>query len=135
MRDIKSTLLHQWFNEVWNQNQEDSIDKLMTTESHAHGIIAPGQPKGPAGFKLFYHGFKDQFDNIHINVKDVISQDDMECAHTEVTATHKETGKNVKFSGLCMARIEGGKIAEAWNHYDFLDMYQQLGQVLTPLAK
>jgi predicted ester cyclase len=135
MRDIKSTLLHQWFNEVWNQNQEDSIDKLMTTESNAHGIIAPDQPKGPDGFKLFYRGFKDQFENIHITVKDVICQDDMECAHTEVTATHRETGKNVKFSGLCLARIEGGKIAEAWNHYDFLDMYQQLGQVLTPLVK
>ena len=34
-----------------------------------------------------------------------------------------------------MVRVEGGKIAEAWNHYDFLDMYQQLGQVLTPLAE
>ena len=33
MRDTKSTLLNRWFEEVWNQNLEDSIDKLMTTES------------------------------------------------------------------------------------------------------
>ena len=135
MRDTKSTLLNRWFEEVWNQNLEDSIDKLMTTESNAHGILSPDQPKGPSGFKIFYRGFKEQFDNIRITIKDVISQDDMECALTDVTARHRETGKNVKFSGLCMVRVEGGKIAEAWNHYDFLDMHQQLGQVLTPLAE
>ncbi len=135
MRDTKSTLLNRWFEEVWNQNQEDSIDKLMTTNSHAHGILPPDQPNGAPGFKIFFRGFKEQFDNIRITIKDVIAQDDMECALTDVTAKHRETGKNVKFSGLCMVRVEGGKIAEAWNHYDFLDMHKQLGQVLTPLAE
>jgi predicted ester cyclase len=133
MRDPRLTLLHRWFEEVWNQDREDSIDQLMTNDSYAHGIVAPHQPKGAPGFKVFYQGFKDQFENIHIDVKDVISQDDMECAFTEVTATHKKTGKNVKFSGQCMVRVEDGKIAEAWNHYDFLDMNQQLGQVLMPV--
>ncbi|WP_162944878.1 ester cyclase [Flavisolibacter nicotianae] len=133
MRNTKSTLLYRWFEEVWNQNREDSIDQLMTTDSHAHGIIAPGQPKGAAGFKTFYRDFKKQFDAIHIAVKDVVAQDDMECGLTEVTARHRETGKAVKFSGLCMVRVENGKIAEAWNHYDFLGMHQQLGQVLTPM--
>ncbi len=135
MRNTKSTLLNRWFEEVWNQNQEDSIDKLMTTGSKAHGILPPDQPNGAPGFKIFFRGFKEQFDNIQITIKDVISQDDMECALTDVTAKHRETGKNVKFSGLCMVRVEGGKIAEAWNHYDFLDMHKQLGQVLTPLAE
>ena len=107
----------------------------MTTDSHAHGILSADQPKGAAGFKIFYQGFKAQFDNIRITVKDVISQDDMECALTDVTAKHRETGKNVKFSGQCLVRVEGGKIAEAWNHYDFLDMHQQLGQVLTPMVE
>ena len=101
MRDKKSTLLHQWFEEVWNQNRENSIDKLMGTEAYAHGIVAADQPKGPSGFKLFYRGFKEQFENIHIDVIDVVSQDDMECALTDVTAIHSATGKNVQFSGTC----------------------------------
>lgn len=135
MRDTKSTLLNRWFEEVWNQGQEDSIEKLMTTEANAYGILPADQPNGTAGFKIFYRGFKEQFDNIQITVKDVVSQDDMECALTDVTAIHRETGKDVTFSGLCMVRVEDGKIAEAWNHYDFLGMYQQLGQVLTPGAE
>ena len=132
MRDKTTTVLHQWFEEVWNQSREDSIDRLIATDCNAHGIVGPDQPRGAEGFKIFYHGFRDQFDNIHIDVTDVVSQDNMECAYTDVTAVHRETGKDVKFSGICMARIENNQIAEAWNHYDFLDMYQQLGQTLTP---
>ena len=133
MRNKTSTLLNRWFEEVWNQGNEDSIDQLMTAEAHAHGILSDDQPQGVEGFKIFYKGFKEQFDNIQITIRDVVSQDDMECALTDVTATHRETGKDVTFSGLCMVRVQDGKIAEAWNQYDFLGMYQQLGQVLTTL--
>lgn len=135
MRDVKKTLCSRWFQEVWNQNKEQAIDELLTNDCYAHGINAEDGPKGIEGFKLFYNNFKSQFHDIQINVLDVISQDDMECAHADVTAIHTETGKPVKFSGLCLVRIENGKIAEAWNHFDFLNMYQQLGQVLTPLEK
>lgn len=135
MRDIKSTLLNRWFEEVWNQNREESIDQLMTPDSYAHGILSPEQPRGPEGFKFFYRGFRQQFENIHVTTKDVISQDDMECALTEVTALHRKTGKTVHFSGLCMVRIKDGRVAEAWNQYDFLGMLHQLGQDLTPFTE
>jgi predicted ester cyclase len=116
---------------IWNQAQEQAIDTILSHNCFAHGINSEDGPKGVEGFKVFYHNFKKQFQDIQINVLDVISQDDMECAHTEVTAIHSETGKPVNFSGLVLVRIENGKIAEAWNHYDFLNMYQQLGQVLS----
>ena len=135
MRDIKNTLCYHWFKEVWNEGQEQAIEKLLSHNCFAHGINEEDGPKGVEGFKAFYQNFKKQFQDIHINVLDVISQDDMECAHTEVTAIHSETGKPVKFSGLVLARIENGKIAEAWNHYDFLNMHQQLGQVLSTPEK
>ena len=105
MRDKTKTLLYKWFNEVWNQGQEDSIEQLMASESFAHGIQAQDQMQGPTGFKSFYHGFIDQFNDIHIDVKDVVSQDDMECALTDVTATHKESGKK-KSASLAYAWLE-----------------------------
>ena len=129
MRDLKSTLSYRWFQEVWNEGREDLIDELMTEESLTHGI-AEGQTKGAEGFKSFYRDFKSQFHNIRVVVQDALSQDNMECALTHVTAIHTETGTKVSFSGLCMSRFEEGKIAEGWNHYDFLSMHQQLGRVL-----
>jgi predicted ester cyclase len=129
MHDPKSTISYRWFQEVWNEGREDLIDDLMSQKSIVHGI-AEGQSKGAEGFKSFYRNFKDQFSDIRVEIQEALSQDNLECALTHVTATHKETGKKVSFSGLCMVRFEEGKIAEAWNHYDFLSMHQQLGRVL-----
>ncbi|WP_207512420.1 ester cyclase [Longitalea luteola] len=135
MRDVTRSVCFRWFQEVWNQNQEETIDELLDPDCYAHGINSEDGPKGIEGFKVFYHNFKGQFQEIKIDVLDVISQDDMECAHVEVSAIHAETGRRVNFSGLALVRIENGKIAEAWNHFDFLNMYQQLGQVLTSPEK
>ena len=131
MRNPQSTLLYKWFDEVWNNGDESAIDKLMAHDAKANGILTEEQPKGAEGFKLFFNDFRSQFHNIKIDIEDVVSQDDIETARTTVSAVHTASGKEVKFSGMCMAKIEGGKIAEAWNNYDFLNMYQQLGQQLT----
>ena len=132
MRDIQSTLLYKWFNEVWNQGDENAIDRMMSDNSTTHGILPPNQPNGAEAFKLFFNDFRKQFGDIRIEVEDVICQDDVETARTIVSAIHTESGKPVTFSGISMARLEGGKIAEAWNNYDFLNLYQQIGQKLSP---
>jgi predicted ester cyclase len=134
MRDITTTLCYKWFNEVWNESRESSIDLLMGDQAKAYGILTPDQPHGTAGFKAFYRGFKEIYDNIKIDIKDVIVQDDMESALTDVTAIHRETGTKVNFSGIVLVRVQNGKIAEAWNHYDFLSLYQQLGKIPEQLS-
>ena len=134
MREAKSTVLYKWFNDVWNKDDEKAIEKLMTPDSFAHGILPADSPnKGAEGFKIFFREFKNQFHDIKIDIEDVIAQDDMESARTIVDAVHTASGKKVRFSGICMVRVKDGKIAEAWNNYDFLNMHQQLGQNLTPL--
>lgn len=131
MRNVNSTLLYQWFDEVWNKSDATAIDRLMTGESKAQGIIPDDQPGGPEGFKVFYNDFRDRFSDVNVKVEDVVSEDDMESARTTVTAVHKESGKKVTFTGMCMVKVEDGKIASAWNNFDFLSMFEQLGQKLS----
>ncbi|GAB3337056.1 hypothetical protein GCM10027299_47740 [Larkinella ripae] len=135
MRQPQATVLYRWFNEVWNQDNEKAIETYLAPDALAHGILTEEQPKGPEGFRMFFRSFRSQFGDITIDVEDVISQDGIESARMTVTATHTETGKKVTFSGISMARIEDGKIAEAWNTYDFLGMHQQLGQTLGPVSE
>lgn len=130
MRKIQSTLLHRWFDQVWNQNDENAIDRLMAHDAEFQGIATENNIKGAAGFKLFFRDFTSRFHNITIDVEDVVSQDDMESARTLITATHTASNKVVVVPGICMVKVESGKIAQAWNHYDFLSMYEQLGQKL-----
>lgn len=130
MRDIKATLLYKWFHDVWNNDNEAAIDNLMSCDVYAHGLIANDQPCGAEAFKGFFRDFRSQFHDVRISVDDVVSQDDMESARNTIHAVHTATGKPVTFSGICMVQKKNGKIAEAWNQYDFLSLYQQIGQKL-----
>jgi ketosteroid isomerase-like protein len=127
MRIKESSLLHQWFDEVWNKNNEDAIALLMSDDAAFQGLDE-SLPKGAPGFRTFFKQFTNQFHEINIEVEDVVSQDDMEAARTTIYAIHAETGKPVVVPGLCMARIEEGKIAEAWNSYDFSTLDEQVGK-------
>jgi len=129
MRSINTTVQYQWFNKVWNNEDETAIDELFAEDAIAHGLT---EEPGTAAFKAFYNNFKNQFSNIHVEVHDVLSEGDMEASRCKVKAIEKASGKPVEFSGVCITRIKDGKIAEAWNHYDFLNMYQQLGYTLQP---
>jgi ketosteroid isomerase-like protein len=131
MRAKESTLLYQWFDQVWNQNNEDAIGYLMTDTADFQGID-PSLPKGASGFKLFFKDFTTLFNDIKIDVEDVVSQDDMESARTVIYATHAATGKSVVVPGICMIKVESGKIGQAWNSYDFLSMQEQIGNKLVP---
>ena len=132
MTDVHSTVVHHWFEEVWNNSQEAAIDKLMADQAIAHGITDAANDRGPEGFRRFYQKFRDDFSNIHIKTDKVMRDEDLEVAHCDVTATHTQSGKPVSFSGISMARISAGKIIEAWNYFDFLGLYQQLGMELVP---
>ena len=134
------TLLHRWFEEVWNKGNEAAIDELMSHDAIVHGIVGPdGQDvRGPAGFKPFYHQFRTAFPDLRIVVEDCLIDGDRIAARCVVTCTHSgpgvlaaPTNRCANFTGMCIARVEHGKIVEGWNNFDFLSMYQQLGMQLS----
>ena len=56
-----------------------------------------------------------------------------------VTGTHRgrspvldldPTGRRIAITGIWIARVADGRIAEAWNNFDFLSLYLQLGLTL-----
>jgi len=127
MRNVESTLMYRWFEEVWNNGSADRINELLADDGKVHGLKDINHKQD---FINFYHNFREQFDNIHVTVHDVISEDDFETARCSVTGTHKESGKPVSFNGMCIARFRDGQIVDSWNNFDFLGMYQQIGQKL-----
>jgi len=41
------------------------------------------------------------------------------------------TNREVEFTGMTFARVRDGQIVEAWNNFDFMSMFQQLGALQT----
>ena len=123
-----TTLCFKWFQEVWNNGRESAISELMADQTIIHGISDAGADvKGFESFKKFHQSFHNDFSNIHVDVEEVLTQEDFESAHCTVTAKHTKSGNDVKFGGIVMARIDDGKIVESWNYFDFLTMYKQIG--------
>ena len=126
MSGKQNTLAFQWFQQVWNEDREELIDELLAHEAIVHDITDVNGPKGPEGFKIFYHEFRNQFSSVYITVEDVVSEGNLESARCTVTAKHNDTGRNVQFTGICMIRKGNGQIEEAWNSFDFLKLNMQI---------
>ena len=136
MSDVTNNLLHRWFEEVWNKGREDAIDELAALDVVAHGLVdnQGNDIRGREGFKMFWRHLRTVFPDLHVIVEDSLVDGDKVMARCTVRGTHKGEGlglaptmKPVTFGGMCIARIEGGQIAEAWNNFDFLSVYQQIG--------
>lgn len=130
-----ATIQHEWFDRVWNQGQESAIDELLSPDVIGHGLVdAEGNEiVGIEGFRAFFHGFRQAFPDIHVDVFDTVSEGDKVVANCRVTATHlgegfliPPTSRPVDFTGVCIVRVVEGKIAESWNSFDFLTVMQQL---------
>lgn len=131
-----AALVRRWFEEVWNKGREEAIDELFDEEGVAHGLAdETGAPlRGAAGFKPFFRRFREAFPELEVVVEDTVSEGDRVAARCTVRGHHrgdtlgfKATDSPVEFTGMTLARVRDGKIVEAWNNFDFMSMFQQLG--------
>jgi predicted ester cyclase len=134
MSEKLKALSKQWFEKVWNQQDESAIDQLAAPDVIAHGLTSGGEHfDGTSPFLKFYRPFVSAFPNLHIAVEDVIAEGDKTVVRIRFTGKHTgdglgiaPTGNNVSVTGLVMMRWRGEKIVEAWNEFDAAGMLQQL---------
>lgn len=129
------TLLHRWFQEVWNEKNAATIRELLTEESIHHGLSGPGGDtvRGSADFEKFHSDFLAAFPDLKVELSDVITDGDKLAARFTVTGTQAgplngipPTGKKVRFTGSGICRVKDGKFDEVWNEIDFLKMQYDL---------
>jgi len=135
------SMLRAWFDEVWNRGDESAIDRLLHADGVIHGLPTPdGQPiRGTHHFKPFYRAFRTAFPDISIELLNVVTQGDLAVARCRVTGTQHgalpdchATGLPVTFEGFAMCQMDDDRVSAAWNCFDFLGMYRQLGAGLAP---
>ncbi|HEV3197911.1 MAG TPA: ester cyclase [Bryobacteraceae bacterium] len=128
-------LICRWFEEVWNQGREEVIEELRAPDAVGFGLgETPAVVHGASGFKVFYHNLRSSLPDLRVTVEHVIAEGDMVAARIQVEGTHMgpglgipPTGQSVRFSGMLIARISGGRIAESWNNLDQLGLLRQVG--------
>jgi len=132
------TLMHRWYEEVWNQGRVETVDELMAEGCVVHGLAdASGKDvEGPAEFRAFHAQFREAFPDMVVTVEDTIAENDLLVARCSVRGNHrgdslgfKATQAPVEFTGISIVRVKDGKFVEAWNNFDFMKMNKQLGVI------
>ena len=136
MSEENKQVVRRWFEEVWNKGRAEAIDEMFAEDGIAHGLegTAGGELRGPADFRIFHQRFRDAFPDVEVIVDDAIAEGDKVAALCTVRGRHQgdtlgfaATEQQVEFNGMTFVRVRDGQIVEAWNNFDFMSMFQQLG--------
>jgi len=129
------TLLHRWFDQVWNEKNTSAIHEMMSEDTLIHGLSGPGGPpvRGASAFEAFHSNFISAFPDIHVDIADVVTEGDrMAC---RFICTGKQSGdlpeiaatnKKVLFDGSGVCTVADGRFTEVWNIIDFPKMQYDL---------
>ena len=140
MSEKNKAALRRWFDEVWNQKREATIDEMFPADSVAHGLgDHEADVRGPAEFKQFMANITDSIPDVHIHVDDIFAEGDRAAARITLEGTHTgeglgvpPTGRTIRIQGNIIVRIVDGRILEGWNSYDQLGFLRQIGALPDP---
>lgn len=121
------------FGEAATTGNFDIFDEVVAPNAVDHDP-APGQGRGPDGFKTFFGTMRSAFPDLNIEVDHMTATDDDVAIAYRVSGTHEgefngvaPTGKRIEARGCQIARFEDGKLAERWGSSDELGLMSQLG--------
>jgi predicted ester cyclase len=143
MSTANKVLIHRWHEEVWNRKRPEAVFEMMHPDAIIFGLQARiAKPlHGPAEFLPFWERLISAFPDIHISVESTMAEDDKVTARCSVRGRHTGPGlgiapsmKQISITGICLAHIKDAQLYEAWNSFDFLGLYQQIGAVTLPPA-
>ena len=84
-----------------------------------HGAdVPPGTPPGPAGAIQYVSGALKRFPDLHVQIEDMIAEDDKVVVRNHWTATDSQSGRRLAFRGIVIWRIAGKKIVERWAYLE-----------------
>src|SRR4051794_11070332 len=125
--------VRRWFEEVWNNKSEAAVDEMLAEDGIGYGLPS-GDIRGPAAFKEYQRLLISAYPDLRVEVEDTVVEGDKIAARCRVTGVHQgeglgvaPTNQPVEFTGMVIVRVKDGKIVEAWNEFDFMTMYKQVG--------
>jgi SnoaL-like polyketide cyclase len=119
-------VLETWFRRVWTDQDADAIDELFVPDGAARGL-GGNVLIGPVGFREFHSALRGLLSDFVITIDKSLEEGDWISAVCTLRATAKQLGIPIEITGSVMIRVSDGKLMEAYNHWDFLNMFAQLG--------
>ena len=125
------TVARRWFEEVWNERRDDSVDELMAADSYGH--VEGGEVRGPDGFRQMRAMFLSALPDVRIEVEDVIAEGNRAAVRWRAVGTHggegfgfKATQRPVDVRGTTWMVVRDGQIVEGWDTWNLSGLLESL---------
>jgi steroid delta-isomerase-like uncharacterized protein len=112
-----------------------SIDELVAPDATIRTPL-PGDATGADVLKQVWAVLLRAFPDLHLNVEDLIGEDDKVVARIVVTGTHlgdymgvAPTRKSIAYDEIFIFRFSDGRVVETWGVVDIFSQMKQLGVI------
>lgn len=105
-------------------------------------VYYPAFPRvieGAAVYRKILEGFRSSFPDAAVQVEEEIAENDKAVIRWTFSGTHKgqflgypATDRNVRWTGITIFRIAGGKVAQERGEEDYLGFLRQSGIIAQP---
>ncbi|HVJ68967.1 MAG TPA: ester cyclase [Caulifigura sp.] len=121
-----------WFQEVWNDRREATIEEFLTPASVCHAD--QGDLQGIEAFRLQqYEPFIGAFPDLEVTVEDVLASGEQAVVRWSARGRHQgphlglpATNQVVTISGMTWMRFQDGKLLEGWQTSSIPEVLRQL---------
>ncbi|TCP42832.1 nuclear transport factor 2 family protein [Rhodovulum marinum] len=118
--------LEDWYRRVYIDGDFDAVGTLFTDSTRAEGLM-DGMQVGPEDIAVFAMALVHLVEKPRFRIVKAIESGDWLSALIECEAERPEDGTPLRVMGQLMARFDGESIAEAYNCFDFVSFFEQLG--------
>jgi len=118
--------LEDWYRRVYLEGDFDAVGTLFTKDTRAEGLLDDMQV-GPEDIAVFAMALVHLVENPRFRIVKAIESGDWLAALIECEAERPGDGTPLRAMGQLMARFEGDRIAEAYNTFDFISFFEQMG--------
>ncbi|HTN04759.1 MAG TPA: ester cyclase [Planctomycetaceae bacterium] len=127
-------LARRWFEEVWNERREATIEDLLSPESVCFGESGP--VIGHVQFReQMYAPLLAAFPDVRVTIDDILGVGDQAVVRWTATGTHTGTGmgisptrKPVTFQGMTWIHARDGKLLQGWQSSNIAETIRSLAE-------
>ena len=122
----KSDILHDWYTRVWENGDLAAIAEMFRPDTAANGLV-PGMAIGVEEFQFLVATIQELIEPPRITVEKTIEQGDWLAGFATMRTRSIDRRHDLHVGGMVMVRIEDDLIVEAYNSFDFVTFFEQLG--------
>lgn len=133
-------LVRRYFEEA--PKQPEVYDEILTADFQVHALhhatVTTDEDRGPKAYKVLATAMQEGWTDHQMVVEELIAEGDRVMARWTFHGAHVgdafgvlATGKEITYTGINIFHIADGKLAESWDMFDRLWIWQQM-EVIPP---